>query len=140
MCKILKESIETSHIPIIQLTALTEKENIVKGLDDGADDYVTKPFEISILNARICNLLRDRQKIRDIVVSSDTSYEEAKYISPLDKEFMDKIIALIKERMEDFEFSINDLCSGMAMSRSSLYNKLKAIPGKVPMTSSALFV
>ncbi|WP_300699582.1 ATP-binding protein [Bacteroides sp.] len=132
MCKILKASVETSHIPVILLSALTEKENIVKGLDDGADDYITKPFDISILKARIRNLLRNRQKIRDIVVSSHASHEEAEYISTLDKEFMNKIVHLIEERMSDFEFSINELCFEMAMSRSSLYNKLKAISGQAP--------
>lgn len=132
MCRIIKSSVETSHIPIILLTALTEKKNIVKGLDDGADDYVTKPFDITVLKARIRNLLRNRQKIRDIVVSTDTPYQDAEYISPLDKEFMEKVVILIEEHMENTEFSINNLCNEMAMSRSSLYNKLKAITGQGP--------
>ena len=132
MCKTLKQSVNTSHIPVILLTALTEKENIVKGLDDGADDYITKPFDVTVLKARIRNLLRNRQKIRDIVVSSEASYKEVEYISPLDKEFMEKVVTLIEEHLDDFEFSINELCNAMAMSRSSLYNKLKAITGQGP--------
>lgn len=132
MCRQLKSSIETSHIPVILLTALADKENIIKGLDEGADDYITKPFDVSVLKARIRTILRNRQKIREGVLSTDIPNEEVEYIHPLDKEFIDKIVDLIGEHMDNSEYSINDLCSEMGMSRSSLYNKLKALTGQGP--------
>lgn len=128
----LKSSIETSHIPIILLTALSDKENMIKGLDEGADDYITKPFEISVLKARIRNLLRNRKKLQIAVTSYAPDEKEIVYDNPLDKEFMMRIDTLIEEHMENFEYSVNGLCQDIGMSRSSLYNKIKALTGQGP--------
>lgn len=128
----LKSSIETSHIPIILLTALSDKENIIKGLDEGADDYITKPFEISVLKARIRNLLRNRKKFQIAVTSCDADKKEVVYDNSLDQEFMERMDNLIKEHMDNSEYSVNGLCQDIGMSRSSLYNKIKALTGQGP--------
>lgn len=132
MCARLKGSMETSHIPVILLTALANKEDIIKGLDCGADDYVTKPFDISILKARIRTILANRKKIREAALAGNIPTTDIEYATPLDKEFMEKILTLIDENMEDPEFSINNLCVKLGMSRSSLYNKLKSLTDQAP--------
>ena len=132
VCSRIKTSVETSHIPFILLTALADKEDIIKGLDCGADDYITKPFDISILKARIRNLLANRKKIREALLSDNPPAQDVTYTNTLDREFMEKILALIDECMEDPEFSINNLCAKLGMSRSSLYNKLKALTDQAP--------
>lgn len=128
----LKSSIETSHIPIILLTALSDKENIIKGLDEGADDYITKPFDLYVLKARIRNLLRNRKKLQIAVTSCTPTEEKVVYDNSLDKEFMERIDTLIEEHMDNSEYSVDGLCRDMAMSRSSLYNKIKALTGQGP--------
>ena len=132
VCSRIKTSVETSHIPFILLTALADKEDIIKGLDCGADDYITKPFDISILKARIRNLLANRKKIREALLSDNPPAQDVTYTNTLDREFMEKILALIDECMEDPEFSINNLCAKLGMSRSSLHNKLKALTDQAP--------
>lgn len=128
----LKSSIETSHIPIILLTALSDKESIVEGLDNGADDYITKPFDIPVLKARIRNLLRNRKKLQAAVTSCTPENTEIVYDNLLDKEFMSRIDNLIEEHLDDSEYSVNGLCQDIGMSRSSLYNKIKALTGQGP--------
>ena len=119
VCSRIKTSVETSHIPFILLTALADKEDIIKGLDCGADDYITKPFA-------------NRKKIREALLSDNPPAQDVTYTNTLDREFMEKILALIDECMEDPEFSINNLCAKLGMSRSSLYNKLKALTDQAP--------
>jgi DNA-binding response OmpR family regulator len=132
MCAKLKSSMETSHIPIILLTALTDKQNIIKALDYGTDDYITKPFDVTILKARIRNLLLNREKLKLALTSSNDAEEYPEYTNPLDKEFIEKAILLVEKYLDEPSFSINDFCLGMAMSRSSLFNKLKALTGQAP--------
>ncbi|MDR1121463.1 MAG: response regulator [Dysgonamonadaceae bacterium] len=132
MCFKLKNSMGTSHIPVILLTALADKKNIIKGLDCGADDYITKPFDIVILQARIRNMLQNSEKRKQILSLPNEAPEEVQYVNPLDKKFMDKITSIIEEHLDHSEFSINDLCLAMYMSRSTLFNKLKALTGQGP--------
>ncbi len=132
MCRILKSSIETSHIPIILLTALNDKENIIKGLEYGADDYITKPFDSAVLKARIRNIIDNRGKLRETLSANHDQKEEVDYPNPLDKEFMEKVIASLEEELANPEFSINDLCVSIGMSRTPFYHKLKTLTGMSP--------
>lgn len=133
LCRILKSSVETSHIPVILLTALSERENIVFGLEAGASDYIIKPFDLTVLKVRIRNILKNRQILRDSVLSmNDEIIEELDYSNILDKEFIDKIMKTVQENINDSEFSINTLCRQMGMSRTSLYNKMKTLTGQGP--------
>ena len=100
LCRILKSSVDTSHIPVILLTALSERENIIFGLEAGANDYIIKPFDLSVLKVRIRNILQNRQHLRDTVLSMDTPPEDTDYTSQLDKEFMDKVMEVIDEENE----------------------------------------
>ncbi|MDR1171996.1 MAG: response regulator [Bacteroidales bacterium] len=132
MCRILKSSIETSHIPIILLTALNDRENIIKGLEYGADDYIVKPFDSAVLKARIRNIIDNRGKLRETLLSGHDRKEEVDYPNPLDKEFMEKVIASIEEELASPEFSINGLCMSIGMSRTPFYHKLKTLTGMSP--------
>ena len=132
LCRILKSSVETSHIPVILLTALCERENIILGLESGANDYIIKPFDLSVLKVRLRNILQNRQHLRDTVLSSDIPVNEIDYSSQLDKEFLDSAMAAIDENMTNPEFSINDFCRALGMSRTSVYNKIKTLTGQGP--------
>lgn len=131
LCRILKSSIGTSHIPVILLSALNEKENIIFGLEAGANDYIVKPFDFDILKARLRNILQSREQLRKMVFM-DAPVEEITYTNELDIEFLDKAKDVVETEIENPEFSINDFCSKLAMSRTSVYNKLKSLTGQSP--------
>ncbi|MCD8079715.1 MAG: response regulator [Bacteroides sp.] len=132
MCRILKSSMETSHIPIILLTALSERENVISGLEAGANDYIIKPFDFSVLKVRIRNILQSRQHLRETVLSPESSPGEVDYTSQLDKEFLDRTLEIIHQELSNPEFSINDFCRMLGMSRTSVYNKLKTLTDQSP--------
>jgi Response regulators consisting of a CheY-like receiver domain and a winged-helix DNA-binding domain len=131
LCRMLKSSVGTSHIPIILMSALRDKENIIFGLEAGANDYIFKPFDFDILKARIRNILQSRDQLHEIVFT-ETRVEETKYTNELDIEFLDKAKQIVETEIDNPDFSINDFCSMLAMSRSSVYNKLKALTGQPP--------
>jgi len=132
MCRMLKSSMETSHIPVILLTALNEKENIISGLESGAEDYIIKPFDFSVLKARIRNILQNREKLRKMILSNETDMETVSYSNELDKEFLDKAIFIIEKELSNTEFSINEFCRELGMSRTSVYNKIKTLTDQGP--------
>lgn len=137
LCKIIKSNIETSHIPIILLTALGDREHILRGLETKADMYIVKPFDLTVLKANISNVLENRELIRTRFqqVNPSPSETEAEsslpQLSNLDDEFMNKVTALVKEKMSA-ELNVDILCAAMNMSRTSFYNKMKALTGIPP--------
>ncbi|WP_321332497.1 ATP-binding protein [uncultured Bacteroides sp.] len=132
LCRILKSSVETSHIPIILLTALSERENIILGLESGANDYIIKPFDLSVLKVRLRNILQSRQHLREMVFSLNTTLGEENYTTQLDKEFLDKAMEIMNAELANPDFSINDFCRMIGMSRTSVYNKIKTLTGQGP--------
>jgi DNA-binding response OmpR family regulator len=132
VCRILKSSIETSHIPFILLSALREKENVILGLEAGANDYITKPFDFSILDDRIHNILKNRKQLRKMALSTKPDLEEMDYISHLDKKFLNNAIQIIEKELGNPHFSINEFCQKLAMSRTSVYNKMKTLTDQAP--------
>lgn len=136
MCRILKNDIETSHIPIILLTALGERTEILKGLESKADMYIVKPFDLMVLKANISNILENRELIRKrfqqvVPPSEKEEPQELSMLSNLDDEFMMKVTQLVKEGLGK-ELNVDILCSGMHMSRTSFYNKIKVLTGMAP--------
>lgn len=133
MCHILKNNIETSHIPIILLTALTDKDSIIKGLQTKADKYILKPFDMDVLKANIANLLANREIIKKRFAQFNFSMEgitdEAE--PNLDQEFIIKVTDTIKENLSK-ELTVETLCAAMNMSRSSFYNKIRALTNNSP--------
>ncbi|MDR0866378.1 MAG: response regulator [Candidatus Symbiothrix sp.] len=132
VCRILKSSIETSHIPFILLSALREKENVILGLEAGANDYITKPFEFGILDSRIHNILQNRKQLRKMALSTKPNLEEMEYVNQLDKKFLNNAIQIIEKELGNPGFSINEFCQKLAMSRTSVYNKMKTLTDQAP--------
>ena len=132
MCQLIKTNFKTSHIPVIMLTALTNVDEKIKGLEHGADAYIEKPFNIDILNATINNLIKSRNNIKNLF--EDKKVE--KKLTP-DESFLSDVIEVIKENMTSKDFSIDVLCELMGLSRSNLFRKLKAL---VQMSPSDLII
>ena len=130
LCRRVKTDIWTSHIPVILLTARAAKEHELKGLENGADDYITKPFNLKILTQRIKNLLVSRQDSRRKAM--DVSPNKIN-ITPLDEKLMKNAIGYVEANMERSDLSVEELASELGMSRVHLYKKLVAITGKTPV-------
>ena len=137
LCQTLKDNMETSHIPIILLSALGDRESILHGLNVKADSYVVKPFDIDILKANIASVLTNKEILRKRFSQLDYQTEnlpkevqETPGLS-LDQEFLEKITKLVIKNLGK-DFNVDDLCLEMGMSRSSLYNKVKALTDHSP--------
>ncbi len=135
-CKHIKQHIATSHIPVILLTAKNERTQQMEGFDHGADDYLTKPFSISLLEAKIAAVLRLRQSIKDYYASSKKVEPEKIADNPLDQEFLTKAIKIIEDNLNEYDFSVNKLSQELNMSRANVYLKIKALTGE----SISLFI
>ncbi len=138
LCSRIKKDIETSHIPIILLTALNDENSIIKGIQTGADEYIVKPFNISILKATIANLLTNRALLRNKFSELDIEQEEEgnstalNCATDLDWKFMANMRTQIEANMSNPDFNVDILSSAMNMSRTSLYNKIKALTDMAP--------
>jgi signal transduction histidine kinase/DNA-binding response OmpR family regulator/ligand-binding sensor domain-containing protein len=148
--KELRASFDTSHIPVVLLTAKSTMDDKLAGLEYGADDYITKPFSSAYLKARVENLLIRRRKLRELYYASlmNNSSEsdliaekegtgspevEEQPVSPKDRKFMDKLMELMEKNMDNSELMVEDLAKELAMSRSVFFKKLKALTGLAPI-------
>lgn len=132
LCRHLRGMIETSHIAVILFSSMYERENVIYALEAGADEFFTIPFDFEIMKARLRNILYRSQLLRDKVSAMNKETDQIDYKSQLDKEFMERVRKVIEEQMSNCEFTVNDFCSELAMSRSSVYNKLKTLTGNGP--------
>ncbi len=133
LCKQLKNNLNTSHLPIILLSAKGMQENQIEGLGVGADDYITKPFNFNILQAKLRSTIENRNKLKKIYLN-DTSEEiqHKPQSNTLDEEFMQKVNLVVSECYIDPSFDIETFSSKMFVSRSLLYKKLKALTNVSP--------
>lgn len=129
-CKRVKQNIQTSHIPFVLLTARTEESQQIKGLEMGADDYVTKPFSINLLAAKVENTLRTRRRLKVYYSNTKEVVTEKITFNAIDEEFIKTIISLIETQIMEPDFSVDNLSRKIGMSRSNLYLKLKGITGE----------
>lgn len=129
LCAAIKGNIETSHIPVLLLTALGDEKNMLEGLKIGADDYIAKPFSINILKASIDRLIANRLLLYKKYGSPD--FENEKWPKgcrdTLDWKFIASVRENVEKNMADPDFTVDMLCSLHHMSRSSFYNKVKAL-------------
>lgn len=133
LCYKIKNSIELSYIPVILLTAQASEQYTIEGYMFGADDYITKPFNVKILIARCSNLIKNRQQMRERLKQPIANKQEAPdTINVNDRQLLEKAIQVIKENFENPEFDMNLLASELGMGRSKLYTKLKEITGLTP--------
>jgi len=133
LCQKLKSDERTSHIPVILLTAKAGLENKLEGLETGADDFISKPFEVDELLIRIKNLIDQRNKLRDIfsqkIISPESFVQKLQdsIISSTDQKFLKKANEVVEESLQDYNFGAELFSSKMNMSRMQLYRKLKAM-------------
>lgn len=130
--KKLKGSFDTSHIPIILLTAHSSMEHQIEGIEAGADSYITKPFSTKYLITRVLKLIEQREKLQQkfsqepgIGITTITSTNK-------DKEFLNKVHSVIEENLDNSEFAIDDFAQSMQLGRTMLYKKVKGITGYSP--------
>ena len=135
LCKEIKTNVLISHIPIILLTAKSTIENTLEGLKIGADDYVPKPFYPDVLRVKVQNFIEAKKRFIEKFVQTEGGVVIPKNIThnPLDEEFMKNVLAAIHKNIDNEEFSVEELGSMVAMSRSNLFRKLKAITGQTPV-------
>ncbi|MFD0799606.1 substrate-binding domain-containing protein [Maribacter chungangensis] len=129
ICEILKRDLRTSHIPTIILTALGNKESYIKGLQSGADLYLTKPFSYSILVQSIKSLLYNREKLRYYYTSNIHKIEELNTFGNIEQKFINQLNSLINENLGNSDYSVENLAEDLTISRVQLYRKVKAMMG-----------
>ena len=127
LCKSLKNDIRTSHIPIILLTAKTSGEDEVKGLEIGADDYISKPFNPGALLLRISNIMETREKVWGKIDHGLELIPVEDKLTDYDSYLLNKIIETIRENITNPDFSQNDICKTVGISRSQLYRKTRSL-------------
>lgn len=127
----LKNDQRTSHIPIIVLTALSSEETKIEGFDKGVDEYLTKPFSTSVLQARINNLITSRQNLKQhfSTLMLHSSPKESS-ISSKDQDFLEQANTIIENNIDNNQFSVEKLASELALSRTQLYRKIKGVTGQ----------
>lgn len=125
-CQTIKSQIETSHIPVILLTALSSAENTSTGLEKGADAYISKPFDEQVLLSQIANLLNQRKRLQENYAQRFVSKQTID-LGSLDNYFLNKINSIIEENITNENFTVDLLASEMSLSRSQLHRKLKQV-------------
>lgn len=130
LCRAIKQNIKTCHIPVIVLSARTNTEDQLEGLEVGADDYVPKPFTYSVLKMKIQNMLKARHRSQEYYAKSQEVEPEKITFNAMDEELLRKALAIVHKNLDNSEFSTDIFCSEMGMSRSNLHLKLKAITGE----------
>jgi signal transduction histidine kinase/ligand-binding sensor domain-containing protein/DNA-binding response OmpR family regulator len=132
LCRELKNHVNTSHIPIILLTAKASEESILEGLETGVDDYITKPFNTNILSARIKNLIDLRRQLHLKLDREMTLQPTEISLSKIDEEFVQELEEVIEKNLSEPEFNVEDMGKKLYMSRATLYRKIYALSGKTP--------
>lgn len=145
-CRLLKEEVSTSHIPVLMLTACALDEDRIKGYARGADGYLPKPFNSDVLKARVGNLIENRRRIRDLYSHGDgltppqpvhdaapAAPSTSAPASDIDSEFYNRFLKIVGERMSNADLSVDMLASEMGLGRSQFYRKIKALTNYSPV-------
>ena len=132
LCKSLKTDERTSHIPVIMLTAKASVEDRIEGLETGADDYITKPFNMKELKVRINNLIEQRRKLRERFTKELNLGPKDIAVTSADERFLNRIIEVIENNITDADLDVAGLSNQAAMSRMQLYRKIKALTDQTP--------
>lgn len=132
MCKKIKNNIDLCHIPVVLLTALDTVEQNIEGLNRGADDYITKPFNAKILLVKCNNLIRNRLLIQNRFSKDVAAGVNLLATNPMDKNFLDKVIKVIDQYIDNEELDISVICRELGVGRTLLHTKFKALTGMTP--------
>ncbi|MCW5516338.1 tetratricopeptide repeat protein [Muriicola sp. Z0-33] len=133
LCTRLKTDIHTSHIPVIMLTAKAGVENKIQGLETGADDYLTKPFDARELLVRTSNLIAQRQKLKAHFANKEIQLRpEHVTATSIDQRFLEQVLQLLESRYSESSFGVPDMQNALGMSKSQLHRKIKALTNESP--------
>jgi len=130
LCKLIKQNLQTCHIPVIVLSAKADLKEQLEGLQVGADDYIPKPFSLVMVATKIKNLFRTRRRAIDFYSKSMEIEPEKVALNPLDEELLKKAIEVMEKHMDDIEFTTDEFARELCMSRSNLHLKMKALTGE----------
>jgi signal transduction histidine kinase/ligand-binding sensor domain-containing protein/DNA-binding response OmpR family regulator len=133
LCTKIKSDERVSHIPVILLTARSSEEQRLEGFKSGADDYITKPFNFEVLEARINNLLRRREKSQKTFRNTLEVKSSELQITPLDVKFIDNAVKCVEKNVSASDFSVEDLATELGISRAYVFKKILALTGKTPL-------
>ncbi len=128
----IKSNIETSHIPIILLTAKTNRDDKIIGLNKGADDFILKPFDEKELILKVSNIISTRKKFREKFKKNITVNPSEVYANSIDEQLLIDITTVIEENISNSEFTIEQLCQEIGLSKRNLHRKLKALTDLTP--------
>lgn len=144
-CRRIKEEVSTSHIPVLLLTACSMDEQRAQGYDSGADGYVAKPFNSSVLKSRCRNLIDNRRRIKDLWSANPIggmsdrprpALPPDKAAAPngdLDNEFYARFLSIVTAEMGNSDLNVDQLASRMGLGRSQFYRKIKALTNYSPV-------
>ena len=133
LCRALKSDPETAFLPVILLTARAEAEDKLTGLTEQADDYLTKPFDVRELLARIANIIAMRRRLRDRFSGAPLTIHPAPVdVAPADRKFIDQIRAVIEAHLGDEQFTVERLAGEVGQSRGNLHRRLRELTGESP--------
>ncbi len=132
LCRQLKANVQYSHIPFVLLTARSNRESEIEGIESGADAYIQKPFKWKHIAAIARNLLESREKLRQRFSEQPQSDVSVLATNTQDRQFMENVVRIIEARIMDPQLSVEELGRDLAMSRSGLHKKLKSLSGYVP--------
>lgn len=132
LCKHIKTDFESSHVPVILLTAKNTLQSKIEGLECGADAYIEKPFSPQHLRAQVANLLANRNKIKDYFAKSPAAHINSMAHSKADIQFLEQLNEIIIENIEDTALDVEHLATALHMSRATLYRKIKGISNLSP--------
>lgn len=132
VCRMIKENMMTSHIPVILLTAYSMDEQKTIGFESGADAYIPKPFNAGLLKIRVRKLIENRQKMKEAFGSSLINDTKKESIGDLEQVFLDKFKDYIEEHISNPDLSIEDIAKDIGLSKSQLYRKIKSLTNYSP--------
>lgn len=138
-CRIIKDEVSTSHIPVLMLTACSMDEQRARGYDSGADGYLSKPFNSAVLKSRCRNLIDNRKRIKNLWASNGGGDVKAKErnasvpVNDVDSEFYSKVLDIMKKEMGNPDLNVDSLASMMGLGRSQFYRKIKALTNYSPV-------
>jgi CheY-like chemotaxis protein/AraC-like DNA-binding protein len=132
LCSEIKANVDSSHIPVIMLTAKADIKSRIEGLEAGADAYVEKPFSMEHLLAQISNIFTNRNKVKQAFINSPAQDTGSIALTKADEIFLEKVTSIIDKNLSDVGFNVDLLADELHMSRSSLHRKIKGISELTP--------
>ncbi len=133
LCEKVKNNFETSHIPVILLTAKSLKESEMSGYESGADDFITKPFDPEILILKVNNILRSRESLKDRFTQEFKFRPKDVHVTSADEQLVNKLVELMETHISDTDFDVNRMCDMVNLSHMHFIRKVKQLTGKKPI-------